>query len=236
MAERAEFEREMLKRTELFAPLEDAQLDALLAGAKRRKLKNREELCHKGDEGSQLFLVQTGRLKAITHSMGGGSVTFTVMGPGEIIGELALLGAGVRSATVTAMEASHLLVFERRDFLQVIRENADLAIELLQILSRRVLRLSDSVADAQFLNLPARLAKKLLTLEQSHGRDAEEGREIGMKLSQGELADLVATTRESINKQVGIWREEGILSMESGKIVLHRLDALREIAAHARAL
>ena len=234
MAQRAEFEREMMKRTELFSRLGDAQLDALLTGAKRRKLKNREELCHKGDEGNQLFLIQTGRLKAITHSTEGGSVTFTVMGPGEIIVELALFGAGVRSATVTAMEASHLLVFERRDFLQVVRDNADLAVELLQLLARRVLRLSDTVADAQFLNLPARLAKKLVALDKSHGRDAGEGREIGMKLSQGELADLVATTRESVNKQVGIWREEGILSMESGRIVLHRLDALREIAASAR--
>lgn len=234
MAQRAEFEREMLKRTDLFGPLSEEHLDTLIAQAGRRRLKAREELCHKGDEGSQLFLIQTGRLKAVTHSLEGSNVTFTVMGPGEIVGELALLGAGIRSATMIAMEATHLLSFDRRDFLAVVRENGDLAIQLLQVLARRVLRLSDTVADAQFLNLPTRLAKKLLALSMSDGRDVPEGREIQVKLSQGELADLVATTRESINKQIGIWREDGILSMESGRILLHRIAALEEIAASNR--
>ena len=230
MAQTIDFRREMLARTLLFGALEEAQLDTLIQQSTSRRLKVREELCHKGDEGTQLFLIQSGRLKVVTTSTEGSDLTFTVMGPGEVVGELALLGAGIRTATISALERCDLLVIERRDFLQVLRENSEVAIQLLQILARRVARLSETMEDAQFLNLPARLAKKLLALARAYGKEEPEGTRIALKLSQSELADLVATTRESVNKQIGAWREEGILSMESGRIILHRAEALEDIA------
>ncbi len=230
MAQTIDFRREMLARTLLFGALKEAQLDTLIQQSTSRRLTSREELCHKGDEGTQLFLIQSGRLKVVTTSTEGSDLTFTVMGPGEVVGELALLGAGIRTATISALERCDLLVIERRDFLQVLRENSEVAIQLLQILARRVARLSETMEDAQFLNLPARLAKKLLGLARAYGKEESEGIRIALKLSQSELADLVATTRESVNKQIGAWREEGILSMESGRIILHRAEALEDIA------
>ena len=230
MAQSIDFRREMLARTMLFGALEDGQLDSLIQLSTTRQLKAREELCHKGDEGTQLFLIQSGRLKVVTTSVEGSDLTFTVMGPGEVVGELALLGAGIRTATISALERCDLLVIERRDFLQLLRENSEVSIQLLQILARRVARLSETMEDSQFLNLPARLAKKLLALGRAYGKEEAEGVRIQLKLSQSELADLVATTRESVNKQIKTWRDEGVLSMESGRIILHRTEALEDAA------
>lgn len=230
MAQTIDFRREMLARTLLFGALDESQLDRLIEQSTTRQLKNREELCHKGDEGTQLYLIQSGRLKVVTTSLEGSDLTFTVMGPGEVVGELALLGAGIRTATISALEKCDLLVIERRDFLQILRENAEVGIQLLQILARRVARLSETMEDSQFLNLPARLAKKLLGLARAYGKEEADGVRIALKLSQSELADLVATSRESVNKQIGAWREEGILSMEAGRITLHQAETLEDIA------
>lgn len=234
MAQDLDFRRSMLAQTALFRGLSEIQLDALMQRLRPKRLGPREELCHKGDEGTQLYLVLSGRLKASATSPDGSDMTFAVMGPGEVVGELAVLGAGIRTATITAMDTCELLVLDQRDFHALLSEHADLSLKLLQTLARRVSRLSETMEDTYFLNLPARLAKRLLALARSYGKEESGGgTRIGLKLSQGELAELVATSRESVNKQVGQWRQDGLLSMDAGHVTLHDIEALKRISTEA---
>ncbi|MFP6641445.1 MAG: Crp/Fnr family transcriptional regulator [Myxococcota bacterium] len=230
MAQDGDFRRAMLAQTALFRDLSESQLDALMQRLRPRRLAAREELCHKGDEGTQLYLILSGRLKASTTSPDGSDMTLSMMGPGEVVGELAVLGAGIRTATITSMDSCELLVLEQRDFHALLKENAELAMKLLRTLARRVSRLSETMEDTYFLNLPARLAKRLLALSRSFGKEGSEGTTISLKLSQGELAELAATSRESVNKQIGQWRQEGLLSMNAGRVTLHDLEALEKVA------
>lgn len=230
MAQDGDFRRVMLAQTALFRDFSESQLDALMEKLRPRRLSAREELCHKGEHGTQLYLVLSGRLKASATSLHGTDMTFSVVGAGEVVGELAILGAGIRTATVTAMETCELLVLDQRDFDTVLRQSADLAIKLLKTLARRVSRLSETMEDTYFLNLPARLAKKLVGLAKSFGRDGADGVTISLKLSQSDLADLVATSRESVNKQIGLWRQQELISMNAGRITLHNISDLEEIA------
>ena len=101
------------------------------------------------------------------------------------------------------------------------------------MLAERQLRLSELVEDTTFLNLPARLAKKLVSLSRTYGAETSDGIRIDLKLSQGEIGDLVATTRESINKQIKTWSEEGLVSMKRGIVTIHRIDDLEALAGFA---
>jgi CRP-like cAMP-binding protein len=195
-----------------------------------KRLRAREELCHKGDPGSQIYLILNGRLKAMTTSAEGDDIVFSIMGPGEVCGELALLGGGTRSATMVAHEDAELLVLDRRDFLPFLKKHPEAAIKLLEVLAKRLQRISALVEDTHFLNLPSRLAKKLLFLSKSYGVETGDGTRIDLRLSQTELGDLVATTRESINKQMRAWSEEGVVSMERGYVTIHTPDALESLA------
>ena len=89
---------------------------------------------------------------------------------------------------------------------------------------------SEFVEDSLFLNLPLRLAKKLLGLAAIYGQETENGIRVDLKLSQEEWGDLVGATRESINKQVRAWTEQGLISMDRGYIVLHRTADLEKLA------
>jgi CRP-like cAMP-binding protein len=223
----------LLARGSLFAGLEPAQLDEIAAATRIQKLAKRDELFHKGDEGSQVYVVVSGRLKALATSLEGDDVVFNILGPGEVFGEIALLGETPRTATVAAIEPCELLVIDRRDFLALLRRHPEAAIGLLRVLALRLKRVSELVEDTLFLNLPIRLAKKLLALDRIYGRDTEDGRRVDLKLSQEEWGDLVGTTRESINKQLRAWAEQGLITVDQGYIVIQRSDELEKLAGAA---
>jgi len=220
----------LLGSVALFAGLSDKDLDALIAVARSTRLNARERLFHKGDEGTQVYVVIRGKLKALTTSDEGDDVVFSILGEGEVFGEIALLGRPQRSATVTAITPCELLVIDRRDFLQFLRSHPEAAIELLTVVAERLKRVSELVEDTLFLNLPVRLAKKLVHLALSYGERVEDGVKIDLLLSQEEWGDLVGATRESINKQLRTWIEGGLITLEQGYVVIHRPRDLERLA------
>ena len=117
--------RELLAGTPMFQDVPAAQLDALARQAKMRKLGPRELLFAKGDPGDSMYLVVSGRVPVGVVSVDGREVTYALIGPGQMFGEIALLDGGPRSADATAAEPSELLVIERRDILAFIRANVD---------------------------------------------------------------------------------------------------------------
>jgi CRP-like cAMP-binding protein len=229
----AEQKRELLSRVPLFRAIGERQLAGLVPAARAVSYRARQEVFHKGDPGAELFAVIRGRLKALTTSQGGHDVVFSIIGPGEVFGELALLGETARTATVTAIEPCDLMVLDRRDFLAFLRKNPDVAIELLSLLVERLKNLSEVLEDTQFLNLPVRLAKKVTSLADVYGRPGPDGLRVDLRLSQEEWGDLVGATRESINKQMRAWSEEGLIRVESGYVTILRPDALERLARFA---
>jgi CRP/FNR family cyclic AMP-dependent transcriptional regulator len=222
----------ILAKVPLFARLSEKDIEAIGSVSMTRSIKAREELFHKGDEGSQLYIVGRGRLKVITTSDEGDDLMFCVVEVGDVIGEIGLLVDRHRTATVRAMEASDLIVIDRREFRSLLRTRPDVAIELLTVLAERLSRVSEFLEDTHFLNLPVRLAKKLVDFVYHHGKERAGGAQtlIDVKLSQEEWGDLVGTTRESINKQFGIWSKEGMIELEKGRVVVLELDELEKLA------
>ena len=222
--------RELLSQQDLFRKLSDQELSDLVQAVQLRSVKAKDELCRKGDAGNQLYLIVDGVLKAQTTSSSGDDIVFSIMGPGEMFGELALLRGGKRTAAVVAIRDSELIVIDRRELFPFLRRHPDAALKLLEVLAARVERLSAKVEDKTFLNLPQRLAKCLIELSARWARKAPDGIHIEQRFSQGELGDLVATSRESINKQMKMWQQEGVAAMKDGHIVILDEKELRKIS------
>jgi CRP-like cAMP-binding protein len=226
----ADQKRELLANVPLFQGLEPAELDALIPVARTVSLAKREQLFHKGDAGTQVYVVIRGKLKALTTSDGGDDVVFSILGEGEVLGEIALLGGTPRTATVTAIDASELLIIDRRDFITFLRSHPEVGIKLLEVLAQRMKRVSELVEDTLFLNLPLRLAKKLLFLSKVYGQPHDQGLRLDLQLSQEEWGDLVGTTRESINKQFRTWTDAGVISVDQGYLVIQDRRQLERLA------
>jgi CRP/FNR family cyclic AMP-dependent transcriptional regulator len=221
--------RELLARVSIFASLERADLDQLLSSTTTRHLKTRDVLCRKGDPGNQLYGIVSGSLKVATTGTDGKEVLFGLMGPGEVLGEIALLDGKPRSATVTAVESTELLTLHRRELIPFLEKNPRAAISLACVLAARVRQLSDRAEDRQTMPLPGRIAKRLLGLAETHGKHPIVGGPVEVRMPQQDLADLVGSTRESVNKQLRAWEQEGFVELGRGRVVLKKPEALERV-------
>jgi CRP-like cAMP-binding protein len=183
----------------------------------------------RGDEGSALMAVLRGRVRISSVSGDGKELTLNVINPGEIFGEIALLDGQPRSADAAAIEDTLLMVVERRQFLPVLRQSEDLFLRLLAVLCSRLRRTSLALEEIALFDLPVRLARVLLKLAEDYGRPVPGGTRIDLKLSQRDLSNLVAASRESVNKQLRTWRTSGAVNLEDGFIVLRRPGELNRL-------
>lgn len=214
------------QRSALFAALDEADIRAVLSLAHGEQYPARQVIFREGEAGDRLLVLLEGRVKISLTSPEGKEAILSILEPGQLIGEMSLLDGGARSATVTAMDACRFLAIWRRDFHAFLERHPRVALALLQALSLRLRATNDLVGNLSFLNLPARLARILLNLGQQYGKHTGDGIVIGLKLSQEELGNLVGVSRESINRQVRLWVESGILDYAHGILILKDSDAL----------
>lgn len=223
-----DLKRSLLRDHFLFREFSEAELDELLTYARIERFRAHETVLLKGSPGTGMMAVIKGEIRISGPGADGREVIFNMLGPGDIFGEVALLDGGERSADATTVSDSEVLVIERRNFLPFLERHPPVATKLLIALCAKLRRTTEQVEDLALLDLPARLAKKLLSLARAHGRQTERGLLIDTKLSQGELAKSLATSRESVNKQLARWQRDGIIRIVEGAVTLVDRDALRQ--------
>lgn len=184
----------------------------------------------RGDAGDSMMAVVTGRVKICAHSEDGKELILNIIKPGEVFGEISLIDGEPRTADAAALETSQLLVLERRDFQRHLDQNPGMARRLLAILCQRLRRTSAALEESLFLEVPARLARVVLHLSQAYGIPAKSGTCIDVKLSQSQLGAIAGITRESVNKQLGLWREAGWVTVRNGYITVAETAPLEELA------
>jgi len=222
--------RDALRGSRLFAVLQPAELDAVLAQAITRRVARNETLLRRGDASTGAAVIVTGRVRISLMAADGREVTLGVLGPGDVIGEMSVLDGEEVSADVSALEDCVLLFIERARFLRLLRADADLCLRLMAVLCRRLRRANAVVEDMALLDLGARLARLLLRLAQDYGAPAGRGTRIEVKLSQKDLGTLVGSSREKVNKQLREWEEAGLLGKSEGRMVILRPDLLNTAA------
>ncbi len=221
--------RELLGSVSIFSSLGEKELDLLLQATTTKRLLPKEVLFRKGDPGNQLYGVLSGSIKVLTTGSDGKDVMFGLMGPGEVLGEIALLDSEERSASVIAVEATELLTLHRRELIPFLEKHPQATIGLAGVLAARVRKLSERAEDRQTMPLPGRIAKRLIALSEQHGKRPIVGGPVEVRLPQQDLADLVGTTRESVNKQLRAWEEAGLVELGRGRVVIKRPEALQAI-------
>ncbi len=213
--------RAFLARHDLLGNLTEEELDRLLVPARVERVDEGRVLFRKGDPGDRLYVVLSGRISIGTTSEAGKEVIFNVLGRGEVFGEIALLDGKARTADATAMAESHLLVLDRADFMPFLERHPEVAARLIAVLCERVRWVSESYEDALFMELPARLAKRLLILAQSHGEPGDgTTMRIEFPLSQQELANMAGVSREAVNKLLRAWQSEGLIAQDKHHVTI----------------
>ena len=226
----ARAEPELLAQVGLFADLSSDQPVGLAALMRPRPYARDEVIYLRGDPGTAFYVIASGRVKITLTSPDGKELILRRLGTGGFHGELALLDDEPRSADAIATEPSVLLVLQRDAFRQFLAEHPEVASRLLSTVSHYLRRNAELIQDATFLDVPARLARILLELASAPGATElpPPGAVIPDRMKQGELAALVGATRESINKWLGAFEKQGLISSDKGQITLLRPSGLKQ--------
>ena len=215
-----EEKKQIFERHFLFGKLSAAEIDTLLTYSRVERYRAGSEIFAKGSPGNSMMAVLRGAAKMTSVSAEGKEFVLNIMNPGEIFGEFALLDGGERSADAIAMTDCELLVLRRRDFIPILENHPDMCMILLRILCQRLRQTTEQVEDVLFRHLESRIAKALLRLAETAGRKDDQGLSIDLHLSQRELGNIAAGSRESVNKHLQIWHKQGFIRLSKGSIVI----------------
>lgn len=219
----------LLADSEVFGRLSQADRQQIIQHCTPRRVAAKQIVFNQGDPGREMFIVVSGELKVSVTSEDGKELSFFIFHANDIFGELALLDGERRSATVTAIGVCELLALHHHDFKQLLNKYPLMGLQLLSVLAGRVRATSLLYESSVFIEIPGRLAGKLLELAEEYGTETDAGTEIDLKLSQYELGTLVNASRESVNKQLKLWEGQKIIEMRQGKIFLKNLPVLEAL-------
>ena len=221
------FARSALRRCALFARVDDVTLDTVCASLKARRYRRNETIFHQGDPGDALYIVESGSVKVVLPSPEGeDAAIIATLDRGSFFGELALLDGADHSATAIAVEPTQTLVLRREPFEHLVEEDPALRKALIAGLVGELRRLTAHVGDLHFLDLPGRLASRIVTIS----RETDSSRTTDIVLewpyTQSDLAGMIGGTRQTVNRLLQDLVARGLIQLERDQLLIPDLGAL----------
>ena len=213
-------EEEVVRRAALFTALDDASAATLRASMTAVKVAKGKILFKEGDIGDRLFVVVEGKLKLGTSSDDGRENLLSILGPGDMFGELSLFDPGPRTATATAVVDSRLLALANDQVISWVTAHPQVSLQLLGRLAQRLRKANDVLSDLVFADVPGRVAKAIIELGERFGTKKDDGLHVNHDLTQEELAQLVGASRETVNKALADFASRGWVKLEPRAVVV----------------
>ncbi len=214
-----------------FGGLDPAALERLAASMRSRRFRRGEVIFHIGDPGDALFAIISGEVKITLPAETGDEAILATLHPGDVFGELALLDGAPRSASASALTATETVILPRDRFRDLIATETGFRDAVLASIAGELRRLTMHVEELHFLDITGRLAARLVRLASEGGTPAADGSvRLRTNLTQADLAAMVGCTRQSVNKLLGQFTDDGLVRLERDAIVVTDLEGLTATA------
>lgn len=215
----------VLLRTALFKqvlPVEARELMPYMAEASYGK---GEVIFREGDTDKHMYLLEEGRVKLTRQSGDSRVQLLSIHAPGEVLGEIPVFDptGGPRTASAVAMcNGTHVVSLDHDALFAWLDHHPRVAVDMLQVLARRMRENNERICDLVFMDVPARLAKTLLNLATRFGEPVEEGVKVPHDLTQEEMAQLVGSSRETVNKALMDFANRGWIARDGRSIIVYQ--------------
>jgi CRP/FNR family transcriptional regulator len=222
--------QDVLSRAPLFQALDADGAQALRSGVAEVRLARGDRLFDEGDAGDRLYVILEGKMKLTRAAADGRENLLSVLGPGEMFGELSLFDPRPRTSSAVAVTDARLAALAHDSLRTWLTGRPDVAMHLLRALAQRLRRANDVMADLVFTDVPGRVAKALLDLAHRFGEQQPEGLQVHHDLTQEELAQLVGASRETVNKALADFAARGWLQLSAKSVLIMDPDRLAKRA------
>jgi CRP/FNR family transcriptional regulator, cyclic AMP receptor protein len=208
---------ELLMQVPLLASLSRDEVQDLIGQASLRTYRAGTLIMEKGDEASALYVLLSGRVKVFSADDNGKEIVLNELGPGDYLGDLALIEDSTRSASVMTAAPSRFLVIPKASFRAFLMSRPGVALHLLNVLAGRVRKLTDEVERLALRDVYSRLAETLTSRAIE-----EDGLLVTDALTQRDLAALVGASREMVSRIFKDLKAGGYISLDGKRVVIHR--------------
>ena len=224
-----------LSHTTLFkhVPLDEAR--ELFENLRQSIYEKGEVIFSEGDKDHRMYLLERGRVKLVRHSRDSRVQLLSIHTHGEILGEIPVFdpAGGPRTASAIALVDNTRVLWVEHDVLfDWLGKHPKVAVSMLQVLAARLRANNEHISDLVFMDVPARLAKTILNLASRFGKPVREGLLVPYDLTQEELAQLVGSSRETVNKALMDFVNRGWIKRKGRSIIIYEPGMLIRRAEH----
>lgn len=212
----------ILKRSPIFAALNDSELAELASLTKEKCLASNETVFWEGDDSEWFYIVTAGKIKVSKMASSGKEVILSFFGPGEMFGEVAVFENKPYPASAQAVTDSRLTGIRKNDFLEFLLRHPDVAITIISILSGRLREAQSRLRDMAGERVEQRLARLLLMLSARLGHT--------LPFTRQEVSDMSGTTTETVIRILSQWKDRGIVRSVRGQIIIADEEKLKALA------
>ena len=215
----------LLRSVSIFAELDGAAAAGLERLVKRRRYAEGEVIVSEAERGDALYVLVRGKVKVVLYGESGREVILSIFKePGDFFGEMSLLDDEPRSATVSAMAPSELVVLSRADFRAHLARQPRVAVQVMTELSRRLRRADAVIGDLALLDVLGRLVVRLRDLARAEGEPHAEGLLLRQRPSQSDIAAMIGTSRETVSRALSELARRGDVELAGKRLLVrHRL-------------
>lgn len=203
--------------------------DHLLGLGVQRTAEQGETILKEGDSGTHVILLRQALAKVTAALADGRQALMDIRASGDLIGEMSALNGTPRSATVTICRPSVISIIHEREFRPFLRAHPDAAMEIGGIVADRLRFANQRRVDFAAYPAKVRLARALVEIAAGHGRLTPSGVELGLHLTNDELATLCGAAEVTVQKALRQLREAGILDTHYRQVLVRDLAALRAV-------
>lgn len=215
-----------LKQCDLFRRLDDVQLKELERRCRSRQFARGTPIYLPADEADGVLLMAQGRAKICSFTEEGKQAILAFIEPGELFGELALLGEAEREEYAEALEKSSVVLIPRDVMQHLVEANPHVSMGITKLFGLRRRRIERRLKYLLFRSNRERLIHLILELSEQYGLGTAEGIELKIKLSHQDLASVIGSTRETVTVLLGELQTEGLLKLARRKIVVVDIEGL----------
>jgi CRP-like cAMP-binding protein len=220
-----------LKHIRLFDGISPSEMQEMEKITRMEEVKKRQPLYLPGDPSSNVYLLKKGRVKIANTAPNWKEVTFDILEPGEVFGELEVIEDVPRSTSAETLDDAVICIIPRKDFDQYLAMHPNVTVKLTKLIGLRLRKIQSRVEDLVFRDVPARLAHLLSELGKSDGIADKQGIRIKVKLTHQEMANLIGCSRETVSTTMGQFRDDGLIQIDGRTITILKPNALSRLVS-----
>jgi CRP/FNR family transcriptional regulator len=225
---------DQLKINPLFSGLDDEGLLRIKEIAGHREIKKGECLFSQGEEAKGFYLVLQGRIKIYRLSSQGKEYILRIVGPGETLAEAAVFSGKTYPASADCLDDSRLYYLKKCDFVHLIRQDPQLALNMISGLSLLLRNLAQQVEDLSLHEVSSRLARYLLDQADKKNFHLIDGVQIPLEVKKNLLASRLGTIGETLSRTLAKMKQRGLLEIKKDAVIIQNLALLKEVAEGAK--